>query len=127
VEHANESFKKFVLESTSVIIVRLRMKIKIDDGYVECEFTLGNATHYSIASIIGIIVDNSDMFASKGIKAEYPERVVPMDDEDAYHSCGDCGRKLQIVRPGEYHCYHCEKLRVEASNDELLPGSGISD
>jgi hypothetical protein len=44
-------------------------------------------------------------------------------EEDALHTCGDCGAELQIVRPGKYQCVNCEAQRaawVERIIDELM-------
>lgn len=36
-----------------------------------------------------------------------PEFFIELDDLP--HTCGECGEKLQIVRPGKYQC-NCEPL-----------------
>jgi hypothetical protein len=37
-----------------------------------------------------------------------PLTVDDYDEDDMTHTCGDCGEKLQIVRPGKYQCPNCE-------------------
>ena len=38
------------------------------------------------------------------IKRNYRRRERRLAYEDLVHTCGDCGRQLQIVRPGKYQC-----------------------
>lgn len=35
-----------------------------------------------------------------------------VEESIALHICGDCGKELQIVRPGKYQCIFCETSRV---------------
>lgn len=44
-----------------------------------------------------------------GVQVFQPDYIAHVYyDDDLPHYCGDCGHKLQLVRPGKWQCDHCE-------------------
>jgi len=53
-----------------------------------------------VAAVLGFVVS-----VIRGLTRCYPS---PPYEDDLDHYCGDCGRKMQIVRPGKWQCPICE-------------------
>ena len=49
------------------------------------------------------------------------------DADDAFHTCGDCGSSLTLVRPGKYQCDYCEAAMLAPQSTGCAFGGGRSD
>ena len=60
-------------------------------------------------------------FTADEINDEVNLFVLPCDHEpdEPLHICGDCGRELQIVRPGKYQCVNSECTSMLIYTGEL--------
>ena len=64
------------------------------------EFWLYVLLGFWVAAALGFVVS-----VIRGLTRCHPS---PPYDDDLDHYCGDCGRKMQIVRPGKWQCPICE-------------------